>query len=155
MAHLALSDDKLNRVKLMGLAVGFLGVLVLALRGMDPTHENPLMGQLAVLIASFSYACSAIILRRNLQHVHSYVLGSGSFVVGAVTVLIVTLLTGQVLPSIGALQPKTILAILTLGIINTFIAYLLYFALIRNWGASRATMVTYMIPPVSLLLGAI
>src|SRR5262249_51619690 len=120
MAHLAFSDDKLNRGKVMGLVVGFVGVVILALRGTDPTHENPLLGQLAVLVASCSYAYAAVILRRNLQHVDSFVIGGGSLVVGALAVVVVTLLTGQVLPSISALQPRTILAMLTLGIINTF-----------------------------------
>jgi drug/metabolite transporter (DMT)-like permease len=45
--------------------------------------------------------------------------------------------------------------VLTLAVVNTFVAYILYFTLINNWGPSRATMVTYVIPPIGLLLGAI
>lgn len=154
-AHLALNDDKISLGKLIGLIAGFAGVVVLALPSADPTHPNPLDGQIAVLVASIAYAFSAVFIRRNLHHVDPILTAGSTLCVGAASVIVVTLLTRQPLPVLGALQPKTILAVLTLGLANTFIAYILFFTLIKNWGASRATMVAYVLPIVALILGVI
>jgi drug/metabolite transporter (DMT)-like permease len=53
------------------------------------------------------------------------------------------------------IKPEALWSVLTLGIFNTFIAYLLFFAIIEAWGASRASLVTYLMPPVSLILGIV
>lgn len=153
IAHLALHDDKLSPGKLAGLLAGFCGVVLLALRSADPTHTNSLEGQLAVLAAAVSYAFSAVFIRRNLRHVEPIVTAGTTLIVGAISVVVVTLLTAQPLPMLSTLNLRTILAVLGLGLVNTFIAYILYFNLINNWGASRSTMVTYVMPPVSLVLG--
>jgi drug/metabolite transporter (DMT)-like permease len=155
IAHVALNDDKINAGKLMGLLTGFLGVVLLALRHVDPTHPNSIEGQVAVLVAALFYACGAVFIRRYLRHVDSTVTAGSTMIGGAISVIAVTLLTVRPLPNITALQPGTLLAMLMLGLVNTFIAYTMYFKLINTWGASRATMVTYLIPPIGLLLGAI
>ncbi|HLY28576.1 MAG TPA: EamA family transporter [Aggregatilineales bacterium] len=156
IAHVALTDDKMNTRKLFGLIAGFAGVVMLALQGSSAGHtSNPLLGQLEVLIAAVSYAFAAVLIRRNLRHVDPLMTAGGSLIVGAITVIVVTLVTGQVLPNLAALQSGTLPAILWLGLINTFVAYILYFTLIANWGASRATLVTYTMPPTSLLLGVL
>jgi len=155
IAHVALHDDKIHSGKVMGLLTGFVGVVLLALRHTTPSHPNPLEGQLAVLVAAIFYACGAVYIRRNLRHVDSTVVAGSTMISGAIGVSAVTLLTVRPLPNIAALQQGTLLAMLVLGFVNTFIAYTLYFKLINNWGPSRATMVTYVIPPVGLLLGAL
>jgi drug/metabolite transporter (DMT)-like permease len=155
IAHVALHDDKIHSGKVLGLLTGFVGVVLLALRRMDPTHPNSLEGQLAVLVAAIFYACGAVFIRRYLRHVDSTVVAGSTMIVGAVGVTAVTALAVRPLPNVAALQQGTVLAMLTIGFVNTFIAYTLYFKLINDWGASRATMVTYVIPPVGLLLGAL
>ena len=44
---------------------------------------------------------------------------------------------------------------LVLGVAGTALAYLLFFALIRDAGAAYATLVTYLIPPIALAYGAV
>ena len=155
IAHIALHDDKIYMGKILGLLAGFGGVIILALRQVDPTHPNPFAGQLAVLIASLFYAIGTVLIRRYLRDVDPIVTAGGSLFVGAVVVIVVTVLFTRPLPDIAALTLQTKLAVLTLAVINTFVAYILFFTLINNWGPSRATMVTYLIPPVGLALGAI
>ncbi len=155
IAHALLPDDKISVGKLLGLGTGFLGVALLTLRTADPGHVNSLAGQLAVLLASFCYGFGAVFVRRNLRHVDPMVNAGSTMIISAVCVIGVTLLAVHPLPNVSALQPGTLWAVLGLGLINTFIAYILYYRLIRNWGASRTTMVTYVIPIVGLLLGAV
>jgi drug/metabolite transporter (DMT)-like permease len=48
-----------------------------------------------------------------------------------------------------------VLSVVTLGALMTGLAYVLYFRLIADAGATSASMVTYLIPPVAVLLGAV
>jgi len=155
IAHLMLEDDKITLGKLLGLITGFTGIILLATRSSDPTHPNPLAGQLAVIVASISYGASAVATRRYLRHVDPMIVPCSALVVGAVVTGALALLVTHPLPTIAALESRVILSIVGLAVVNTFIAYMLYFTLIANWGASRATMVTYLIPPTSILLGVL
>jgi drug/metabolite transporter (DMT)-like permease len=153
MAHFALQDDKMHFGKVFGLIMGFIGVVILALRTADPTHQNSVAGQVAVLLAGVSYAFSAVYLRRNLWHVESVVTAGTTLAFGAVYTLVAMLLLVNPLPTLAAIPSDAILAAVALGLLNTFIAYILFFRIIRAWGASRSTTVTYLMPPVSLTLG--
>jgi drug/metabolite transporter (DMT)-like permease len=155
IAHVALHDDKIYMGKVLGLLAGFGGVIILALRQVDPTHPNPFAGQFAVLLASLFYAVGTVLIRRYLRDVDPIVTAGGSLFVGAIVVIVVTVLFTRPLPDIAALTLQTKLAVLGLALVNTFVAYVLFFTLIQNWGPSRATMVTYLIPPVGLALGAV
>jgi len=72
-----------------------------------------------------------------------------------VFIIVITLLFERPLPILSQLSAQVILAVTTLALVNTLFANIIYFTLIKAWGASRATMVTYMMPPVGLLLGAL
>ncbi|MCC7209899.1 MAG: DMT family transporter, partial [Anaerolineae bacterium] len=46
-------------------------------------------------------------------------------------------------------------AVIVLGLLNTYIAYFFFFSLLRSWPPSRVTMVTWLVAPASLLIGAL
>jgi drug/metabolite transporter (DMT)-like permease len=153
IAHVALQDDKIHRGKFIGLVTGMIGVVLLALRSSDPKHVNAIEGQIAMLVASMFYAVGAVYVRRMLRSVEPVVSAGVTMTVAAIVVIVLTLFIVRPLPNVSALQPGTILAVVGLGLVNTFIAYIIYYRLIANWGASRATMVTYVVPLMGLLLG--
>jgi drug/metabolite transporter (DMT)-like permease len=155
IAHFLTTDDRINAAKLIGLTTGFVGVVILATRTMDGTTTNSIEGQLAVLLAAIFYAVGAVFVRRRLRHVDSSIIAGGSMIVAAALVVPITLVTVRPLPVLPALSADVVLAVLALGAVNTFIAYLMLYRLIKVWGASRATMVTYLISPVSLAIGVI
>ncbi len=155
IAHFALHDDKISLGKIFGLISGFAGILLLATRSIDPTHPNPLSGQLAVVVAALSYGIAAVFMRRTVRHVDSMTTAGVSITCGALMLLSLTLLTVHPLPIFTAIQPAALRAVFVLGVFNTFIAYILFFTIIAAWGASRTTLVTYIMPPLGLTLGAI
>lgn len=155
IAHLALADDKINLNKLIGLIAGFAGVMLLATRSADPSHQNPLAGQLAVLGAACAYACSAVFTRRTLRHLEPLVVAGVSHMFGAVAVLFFTFIVVRPVVNLAIVPGDAILSVITLGIVNTFLANTMYFTILAAWGASRTTMVTYLISPVGLAVGAL
>ena len=151
IAHLFLKDDRMTAARLAGLVVGFVGVVVLMGHDLDVTQTSgSVLGQVAVLLAALSYAGSAVLARRTLR-------GIDSFVQAMVPVLSATsaawilagLLDEVAVPSL----PVTWFALAWLGLLGSCVAYLLYFFLLHNVGPTRTTLVTYIFPVVGLILG--
>jgi len=153
-AHFALADEHVDVYKVIGLGIGFGGVALLAGRDADSTSPNPLSGQAAVLVASAFYALSSVVIRRYLRRVDPYVIAGGSLMIGAVAILSATLLTAP-LPTISEISGQAALAVIVLALLNTVVAYFLFYGLLDAWGSIRTSLVTYLLPPVGLTLGAL
>jgi drug/metabolite transporter (DMT)-like permease len=151
VAHFALTDDRMTRQRVLGLVVGFFGVIVLALRDVQGDIRLNLLGQGAMMLAVLFYAGSSVFARRNAQGVspivHAIVplLSADAFIWGG------ALLSES--PITLPVQGITWIALLWLGLVGSCTAYLLYFYLIHSIGPTRATMVTYMFPVVGITLG--
>lgn len=153
-AHLGLPDERISPKKVLGLALGFVGVALLASRTTPSSSPNPLSGQVAVLLASACYGLSAVVIRRYLRALDPFTIAGGSLIIGAIVIIAVTLVT-TTLPRAAALSLGTTLAVVVLALFNTVLAYFLFYSLLSTWGATRTTLVTYLMPPVGVTLGAI
>ncbi len=153
-AHVGLADERITPQKVLGLGLGFVGVALLASRDADSVSPNPLAGQVAVLVASACYGLSAVMIRRYLRGVDPYTVAGGSLMIGGALTILITTLTVP-LPSLADLDLQAVLAVITLALVNTVLAYFLFYTLISTWGATRTTLVTYLMPPVGVTLGAL
>lgn len=154
IAHFWLADEKLSLTRVAGLIVGFLGVVALVSREVGPQGiRGNIWGQLAMLGASISYATTATFSRRYLR-------GHPPLVQATMVVLIADAFIWAAVPAIDRpwLFPHrglTWFALAWLGFLGSCVAYLLYFHLLNAWGATRASLVTYVFPVVGLLLGIV
>jgi drug/metabolite transporter (DMT)-like permease len=165
VAHFTFTDERISLRKLVGLLVGFLGVVVLASRStageiVQSDATMHLLGQLAIIVASFCYALGGTYGRKAMQHrLDPVVVAAGAMTVAALISGIIAwvspLLGGPPPISLSQLTPSVLGAVLALGLVNTFGAYLIYYPLVSVLGAARTSMVTYVIPIVGLVLGAI
>lgn len=153
-AHFVLSDERITPQKVLGLAVGFAGVVVLTSRDVDSSSPNPLSGQLAVLGAAACYGISMVTIRRYLRKMDPFVIAGGSLTFGAIAITVVSLVAAS-LPARSDLTTEGVIAVLILALANTGIAYFLYYYLIAEWGATQTSLVTYALPPLGLTLGAV
>jgi drug/metabolite transporter (DMT)-like permease len=145
--HEALSGSRVAGVLLGFIGVGVLigpGALSFAGAGLGST-----IGELAVLVAAAAYGVGALLARGFA--------GSGQLVgpltmqvAALVYTLPVVVLTG--VPT-HVPSPRAFAMMAVLGVLGTAVAYLLYFSLIRNVGASRTTIVTYLLPCTALIWG--
>jgi drug/metabolite transporter (DMT)-like permease len=132
--------------RLFGLGIGFVGVALLV--GVQTGGQ--IVGALAVLGAALCYATSALFAGKHAReipplHVAAGQLGFGMLLMAPLGLL---QLPGEAPPA------KAILAIVALGALGSALAYVLYFALIAQAGASRAILVTYLVPAFALVYGA-
>lgn len=153
IAGIFLSDEQITRQKLIGVICGFLGTTVLigpeALSGIG----GPVLGQLAVIGASISYAISSVYSRRfKGWGMPPLIVVTGQVSMATLILLPITLIIDK--PWEQPFIPLVAIgAILGLAIFSTVIAFILFFRLIASAGATNATLVTFLIPISAVLLG--
>lgn len=138
-------SERVSGARLAGVLIGFAGVALLV----GGQRGGAVLGALAVLVAALCYAASALWGGRRLAHVRPLALALGTMATGS----LVTLPFGLAqLP--GELPGwKPVASVLALGIGGSALAYLLYFAILVGAGASRAILVTYLVPAAALAYG--
>lgn len=153
LAHWLTHDEKLTPTRLVGVLVGFAGVVILFLPDLAEGMQLNLLGGVAVVIAAVSYAMSAVLARKHLQGQSHAAVALGQMISASIVLIPASLIVDHPLglrPSLPALA-----SILTLGILGTGIAYLMYYWLVSNVGATRTSLVTYISPVVAVFLGAL
>ncbi|WP_329082265.1 MULTISPECIES: DMT family transporter [unclassified Streptosporangium] len=139
-------------VRLGGLLLGFAGTLLI----FAPWHESGLLspGALALLGAAASYALAFAYMGRRLTG-----RGTAPMALSAAQLIAATGLGALALPADDpapmALNPEAVIAVTILGIFSTGFTFYLNYRLIADEGATSAATVGYLLPVVSVALGAI
>lgn len=155
VAHFLTHDERLSSRKLAGVMLGFGGVVVMMGPSLLTSLGTGALAQLAVVLACLSYALAAVWARRfKAQGISPLGVTAGQLTAGAILMVPFALIVDrpwtQPLPSLQALG-----AIAGLALVCSAFAYVLYFRLIATSGATNATLVTLLAPPVAMLLGAV
>lgn len=140
--------ERLGAKRIAGLGVGLAGVAVLAGPGLTGGHTWPVS---EVLLVATCYAIAPLIAARYLGEVPALPLTAACLTVGALVYAIPAAATWP------AAQPshRVLGAIAALAVICTALAFIVFFALIREVGAARALVFTYVNPAVALAAGVI
>jgi len=141
-------EDRPRGPRLAGLGLGLLGVVLLV--GIDVAGEtDELLGALCILGATACYATATLVIGRGLAGLSP--LGTVGAALGIAAVLLAPVgLAGAP----GDAPPADAAAsIVVLGLICTAVALLAFFALVREAGPSRASVITYVNPAVAVTLG--
>jgi drug/metabolite transporter (DMT)-like permease len=147
LAFVAFREVRVTGARLLGVAVGFVGVALLV--GAQP--QGKVLGALAVVGMAFCYGVGGLLTGRYLSPARPIVVAFASTAIAALVALPVGAAEApQHVPSW-----KTIGSVVVLGVPGTALAYLLFFGLITGAGAAYASLVTYLIPPIALAYGAI
>ena len=150
LAPFFLPDEPIRLNGLVGLGLGFIGVVILVSPGLTGAGGD-LTAMLALLAAAASYACGAIYARRNVRGLRPMVPAVFQVTFAGLYTLVLAFLIEQPLASTPDAQ--AIFSILWLGLLGSGLAYLCFFRLLGPWGATRLTMVAYVIPVVGIALG--
>lgn len=150
IAHFMLHDEPMTPLRFVGLIVGFLGVVVLVGRDTGGNLGSR-WGQAAVVGAAVCYAASATFSRRYLrgQSPITQSFTTLSFAVCFMALGVAIFERPVAFPTHAVAWGAAV----WLGLLGSCLAYLLYFSLINAWGATRASLVTYVFPVVGLILG--
>jgi drug/metabolite transporter (DMT)-like permease len=153
IAALFLRDEQITANRLAGLVVGFFGVAILV--GLDVTNLGSAnaLGALALVAATILYAVGNVYAKAHVHGLRPMIPAVFQVFFGFVVISILAFATEHPLAAIPA--PEALLAIIWLGLLGSGLAYLSYFRILQNWGATRTSMVAYLLPVVGIALGAL
>lgn len=153
VAALCFADERLTLRKSIGVAVAFIGVAVAI--GLEILQQFDIrsLAQLAVIGGTFSYALASAWARKRLMGLTAPVAAAG-MLTGASLILLPAALVMDGAPTWPAL-PQTYLAVGYFAVFGTAFAYLLYYRVLAMVGTGNAMLVTLLIPPVAIILGAV
>jgi drug/metabolite transporter (DMT)-like permease len=147
LSRVAGTGEHFDARRLAGLVIGFAGVV--ALVGIDTTGSGPL-AVAEMFVVALCYASGPLIISRRLAGLPSLGVIAASLALTAALYAPAGLLT---MPA--SLSSVTVGAVAMLALVCTVLAFLLFFALIRQVGPSRSTVFTYVNPLVAVALGVI
>ncbi len=146
-------EDSFGGWKLAGVLLGFLGVVVavgVADLRLDAADTR---GQLAILGASLCYGINGVFARQAFRGQPPLIPASGQMLMATLVLTPFALAFEGVPSQVPSFGP--LLAVVTLAIVCTAIAYILFYWLLDRAGATRSSMVTYLLPPIALCYGVI
>jgi drug/metabolite transporter (DMT)-like permease len=152
LSALFLADEPIRVNGVAGLIVGFVGVIIITSPGLTSGNSS-ITGELALLGAAFSYAVGAVYSRRNVRGLPPMIPAVFQVSFAAIIVSVFALLFEH--PWTATPNAEAVFSILWLGIFGSGVAYLLVFRLFQHWGATRTTLIAYVIPPVGIVLGVL
>lgn len=151
LAYVWTREEALSGMRLLGVAIGFVGVVVaVGVEDLNLSNAST-QGQLAVLVAAAAYGVSGVYSRRAFRGLPPLLPAAGQMLTAALMIAPFAL-TMHGFPTPSA---RVWAAVLALAVLGTALAYVLLYWLIERLGATRASMVTYLLPPFALLYGAL
>ena len=155
VAHFLTHDERMTPRKIAGVLLGFGGVATMIGPALLANIGTSGLAQLACVTASLSYALAAVWARRfRRQGISPLSVTTGQLTAGALMMLPMSMFIDR--PWTHAFPPVTAWgAIVALALFCTAFGYVLYFRLIETSGATNALLVTLLVPPVAILLGAL
>lgn len=150
LASAILKDTHLSGMRLIGMAIGFIGLLVIFVEGISISTAT-LLGLAAVMISAATQSLGAVLIKQKNPDFHPIAITAGSIVVALPLFFINCIVSGGWPETIPL---KSALSILYLAIAGSAIGFPLYFYLLKVLSPERVAIVTLITPITALLLGA-
>jgi drug/metabolite transporter (DMT)-like permease len=142
-------EERSHGLRLVGVILGFLGVM--ALLGLDLSgSRDALLGGFAVLLAALGYAVGGFLVK--LRFSDAPPIGVAAWVMVASSVWLAPAAIASAPPQVPG--TGTIAAIIALGVVGTGLAFAIYYQLFARVGPARTFIVTYLIPGFAVVYGA-
>lgn len=150
IAGLVLADERFSKEKVIGLIIGFAGVvLVIGPRHMLGLGEH-LLAELAIVGAALAYGFSGVWGRRFAGE-NPLATATGQLTAASVMMIPIAFYFERPL-ELGPLSTPVIISVLALAIVSTAIAYLLFFKVLKMAGATNTSLVTMLVPVFTMLI---
>lgn len=155
LAHYWTSDERMTVSRMLGVLVGFGGVVLMIGPAALADIGVDVFAQLACLAAAVSYAVAGLYGRRFVRDgVEPLVTATGQVTASAVLLLPVVALADRPWTLTSPDAPVWA-AIIALAVLSTALAYVVYFRLLATAGATNLLLVTFLIPVTAIILGAL
>ena len=152
VAPFFLSEERLTLNRLLGVVLGFGGVILAVGPQTFSGVDTQLIGAVVTIAAALSYATGNIYARTQ-KSLSPVVIAAGQLVVATIALVPISLVADQ--PWTLSPAPNALVYLGVVALFNTAIPVLLMFWLVRNAGASNASLLAFFMPVASVLLGVL
>jgi drug/metabolite transporter (DMT)-like permease len=151
IAAAVLIDERITANRVIGLVIGFVGVAILV--GFDPgvIAGTDLVAALSLIGSSISYATGAVYARRFVHGLRPMIPAVMQVGFALLMTVVLALIFESPISFPGRFD--AILAVVWLGLLGSGAAYLVFFRLLGRWGATRTSLVAYLLPVFGIALG--
>jgi drug/metabolite transporter (DMT)-like permease len=147
-----LAEERFTTARAWGLVLGFLGIVVLTGEDVLNLTDSSVLGQIAVVASAACYGISSTYTRTLLRRYDPVSLSVLQLMMGTL-LSIPLLLVLEGAPGYGSMSVEATGSLIALGLGGTGIGYIAYVWMIEHMGSVRASLVTYIVPVVALVLG--
>ena len=151
MAHYFLEDEPFSPRSVLGIGLGFTGLMVLLGFSVLQESGDMVLAQVVVMVATLSYAGVTIYVRRYVR-ASGIEMSTGAMI--AASILSMCMAFALEDPTQMTWNTRALLPMALLGLFPTALASVLYFRLVRNLGATRFAQINYIIPVFGSIIGA-
>lgn len=152
VAGTLLPDERVTKLKLVGVAAGFSGVVVM-LGVPSLVGGGNLLAQFAIIGAALSYAFAGVYGRRfKAMGVSPIIIAAGQVTASTLVLIPITLYTDGAI-DMARISTETWWSMIALAVLSTALAYVLYFKILERAGATNVLLVTLLVPVSAILLG--
>jgi drug/metabolite transporter (DMT)-like permease len=139
-----------HRKRLMGLVIGFVGLV--AVVGIESlSGKNSLWAIFSILIAAVGYALAPNMIMKKLPNVSGLAINALAMTMAAIVYAPFAILQWPT----GHVSRDSLLSVIALGIFPTAMAFVVFFAVLREIGPARASLVTYLNTAFAVVLGVL
>lgn len=154
LAALTFPDEPITLNRLVGVIVGYVGVIVLVAPGLaGALSGSAVTGEVALLGSTVSYAVGAVYARRNIKGLRPMI--PAVFQVGFAFLMVAALALTLERPFDVSWNANALIAVLWLGLLGSGAAYLIMFRLLARIGATATSQLAYLLPVVGIVTGAV
>ena len=153
LAAIVLRDEPITLGRLLGLLVGYAGVIVIVSPGLATSTGGQISGELALIGSTISYGIGAVYSRLVTRGLRPMI--PAVFQVGFAFVIVSVLALVLERPFEVSWNGDALLAVAWLGVFGSGAAYLLNFRLLARIGATRTSILAYFLPVIGIISGAI
>lgn len=152
LAHFFTTDDHLTPTKSIGVVLGFAGLIAMLGPALAGGLQATTWGLLAITVAAASYGVAVVYARQNLRGQPPLIGPTAQLIIASIVLVPISLIIEQpyrlpwpAWPAVGSL--------LTLALLGTALAFVIYYWILERASATFLSMVTYMVPIVGTTLG--
>jgi drug/metabolite transporter (DMT)-like permease len=153
IAALALPGERVTVTRLAGLLIGFVGVAILVGFDVGDLTSSNSIGELFLLASTVSYAVGNVYAKKFIHGLRPMIPAFFQVTIGLVFTTILAFTFERPLET--QFTPSTLLAVVWLGLLGSGVAYLAYFHILGAFGATRTSLVAYLLPINGIALGFI
>jgi drug/metabolite transporter (DMT)-like permease len=150
-ANFVFKNELFNRYKFVGVIIGFSGVLIIFYEQLFKTNFNFLVtvAVIAIIISAVSAALSTIIVKKHLHHVNAVPLSLHQMVWGVLSLLAMSILSGEV--DNITITFRGMAAVVYLGLFGSALAFVMFYWLLKKVSAITISFIIYITPVVALI----